>query len=145
MNDHQIHMPNTAHSPFNNCFGCVRASGNIRICLLKRSWERSPDNRAISRSGWVFLIHQLKESLHLPVLYLVLVLLLQSPFYFMGNRENLRVRLKLLRDKKHLDIHLQPLLKPAGPLLLIAHHVGCKSTESQKFSSVLIHKSVQLL
>jgi len=30
-NDHQIHMPNTTRSPFGNCFGCVLASGNIRI------------------------------------------------------------------------------------------------------------------
>ena len=112
--------------------------------LLGRS-EWSPDYRAIARSGWVFFIHQLEGSLHKHVLHLVLILLLQSPFYLTGNRENLRVRLKLLRDKKYLGVHLHPLLKSAGPLLLIAHHVGCKLTESQKFSSVLIYRSVQLL
>jgi len=118
----------------------------IIACWQKRRrLERSLSQQGASRSDWVFSAHLLKWSLYGLVLHLTLVLLLQSPFYFSSYDEDLGICFQLLGYKKHLDIHLQSLLKPAKTIFFICHHIRCKPAESKKFSSVLIYRSVPLL
>ena len=118
-----------------------RLVAEVAYDLRKRRLEWSFDYRDINGSSCVFFVHQLKGSLYWLVLYLVLTFLLQSSStsWAMSNGENLGVRLQLLRNKKHLDIHLQPLLKSASPFLFVCHHVGCKPAKSQEFGSIFIH------
>ena len=78
-------------------------------------------------------------SLHLPLTERVYFLtsfvsytdfLLQFPFYFSSDGENLRIRLRLLGYKEHLDLHLQVLLESTCLALLVSYHARRKPTMS---------------
>ena len=89
-------------------------------------------------------VHLLEWPLRWPVLYPTFVLLNQCPLYIMVHGDDLRVGFQLLWYK-HLNIHLQALLKFAGPIFLIGYHVLRKPAKSQKFRNILVYGPIPLL